>query len=212
MLGLARREFEDLCIEQLIYEQGGVLSATSARSTSALFGLVSRNSQRAISPVNECALSRDLRFPRFTAFTQFQESRARTFWIWRNGSDRRFDFTESKRRQSSWRDVEFGNSLDSLAEYYTNALVEFQPAGPIVLGGWCVGAVIALAMAQKLRARGREVGPLVAIDGAPENIKVAAMALGANVHYGVDSQSVWMVSSFRGDAHAVPAELSMEHC
>jgi thioesterase domain-containing protein len=72
-------------------------------------------------------------------------------------------------------DVEFGKSVDSIAEFYTNALVEFQPTGPFMLGGYCVGAVIALAMAEKLRARGRDVGPLIAIDGVPENIKLALM-------------------------------------
>ena len=42
-----------------------------------------------------------------------------------------------------------------------------------MIGGYCIGAVIALAMAQELRARGREVGPLVVIDGVPENTGVA---------------------------------------
>jgi len=51
--------------------------------------------------------------------------------------------------------------------------VEFQPSGPLVLGGYCLGAVIALAMAENLRARGREVGPLIAIDGVPENTGIA---------------------------------------
>jgi thioesterase domain-containing protein len=42
-----------------------------------------------------------------------------------------------------------------------------------VLGGYCIGAVIGLAIANNLRARGREVGPLVAIDGVPENTSFA---------------------------------------
>ena len=41
-----------------------------------------------------------------------------------------------------------------------------------MLGGYCVGAVIALEMAKNLRARGREVGPLLAIDGMPENVGI----------------------------------------
>ena len=51
--------------------------------------------------------------------------------------------------------------------------MQFQPAGPLVLGGYCVGAVIALEMAKILRARGRSLGPLVVIDGVPENTGVA---------------------------------------
>lgn len=66
-------------------------------------------------------------------------------------------------------DTEFGRSVECLADYYANALVKFQPSGPLLIGGYCVGAVIALAMVEKLRALGREVGPLLVIDGAPEN-------------------------------------------
>ncbi len=66
-------------------------------------------------------------------------------------------------------DAEFGKSVESLADYYADALVKFQSSGPFLLGGYCVGAVIALAMADNLRARGREVGPLFVIDGVPEN-------------------------------------------
>jgi thioesterase domain-containing protein len=70
-------------------------------------------------------------------------------------------------------DEEFGNSVDSLAQFYADALMEFQPEGAFMLGGWSVGAVIALVIANILRARGREVGPLIAIDGAPENTPYA---------------------------------------
>lgn len=70
-------------------------------------------------------------------------------------------------------DTEFGNSVDSLAEYYADALSKFQPTGPLLIGGYCVGAVIALAMVDKLGARGREVGPLLVIDGVPENTGAA---------------------------------------
>jgi thioesterase domain-containing protein len=71
-------------------------------------------------------------------------------------------------------DAAFGKTLESLAEHYVDALVESQPRGPILLGGYCVGAVIAMVMANSLRARGRVVGPIVAIDGAPENTGVAS--------------------------------------
>jgi thioesterase domain-containing protein len=69
-------------------------------------------------------------------------------------------------------DVKFGSSVESIADHYAEALVKFQPKGPFVLGGYCVGAIIALEMANNLRARGREVGPLFVIDGVPENTGV----------------------------------------
>ncbi len=56
-----------------------------------------------------------------------------------------------------------------MANLYADALEEFQPKGRLVVGGYCVGALVALEVARILRARGREVGPLIVIDGAPEN-------------------------------------------
>lgn len=81
-------------------------------------------------------------------------------------------------------DSKFGETVESIAEHYAEALVKFQPTGPFVLGGYCLGAVIALAMAEKLRARGRAVGPLVAIDGVPENTGIALRRW--NPHYWIE--------------------------
>jgi thioesterase domain-containing protein len=69
-------------------------------------------------------------------------------------------------------ETQFGESIEGLADHYIKALVKFQPEGPLMIGGYCVGAIIALDMAKKLRAMSREVGPVIAIDGAPENIAV----------------------------------------
>jgi thioesterase domain-containing protein len=63
----------------------------------------------------------------------------------------------------------FASSIEGIARHYVETLIAFQPEGKIVLGGWSVGAIIALEMAQKLRAIGRDVPLLVAIDGAPCN-------------------------------------------
>ena len=66
-------------------------------------------------------------------------------------------------------DPAFGQSVHSIAAYYADALVKHQPTGPFLLGGWSAGAIIGLEIAQNLRARGRDVAFLVAIDAAPEN-------------------------------------------
>lgn len=60
---------------------------------------------------------------------------------------------------------DFGHSIPALAAYYTDALVALQPEGPLMLGGWSVGATIALEMAQLLKARGREVALILVVDG-----------------------------------------------
>lgn len=64
---------------------------------------------------------------------------------------------------------EFASSIEAVAQRYVKEIIAFQPHGAIVLGGWSAGAIIALEMAQQLRAIGREVPLLVAFDGAPCN-------------------------------------------
>jgi thioesterase domain-containing protein len=65
--------------------------------------------------------------------------------------------------------TEFASSVESIAQYYTDALSAFQPKGPLMLGGWSAGSIIALEMAQQLIDRGRDVILLVALDGLPFN-------------------------------------------
>lgn len=72
------------------------------------------------------------------------------------------------------RNVDFGGAIENvsvpaIADYYRQALEQFQPAGPLALGGWSVGSLIAYEMARQLRARGRDVRLLVAFDMAPWN-------------------------------------------
>jgi thioesterase domain-containing protein len=63
------------------------------------------------------------------------------------------------------RNAEFVSSIESISQYYVDDLVKFQPEGNFLLGGYSTGAIIALEMAQQLRARGREVSLLVIFDG-----------------------------------------------
>jgi thioesterase domain-containing protein len=63
------------------------------------------------------------------------------------------------------RNAAFSCSIESISEYYVEALEKFQPDGNLVLGGFSAGAIIALEMAQRLRARGREISLLVVFDG-----------------------------------------------
>lgn len=63
------------------------------------------------------------------------------------------------------RDATFAASIERMSQFYVDRLNEFQPTGPLILGGHSTGAVIALEMAQQLRAQGREVSLLVVLDG-----------------------------------------------
>jgi thioesterase domain-containing protein len=63
------------------------------------------------------------------------------------------------------RNADFPRSIEAVSRCYVDRLIEFQPIGPLLLGGHSVGAVIALEMAQQLRALGREVPLLIVFDG-----------------------------------------------
>ena len=69
------------------------------------------------------------------------------------------------------RDENFGAvgevTIPAIATFYADAICAFQADGPLALGGWSVGAVLALEIARQLRARGRVVTLLVAFDLAP---------------------------------------------
>lgn len=49
------------------------------------------------------------------------------------------------------------DSIEDIAEYFANQILEFQPVGPYVLAGYCSGAAVALELAQRLVQRGAEV-------------------------------------------------------
>ena len=60
-------------------------------------------------------------------------------------------------------------NVEAIARRHVAALTGFQPEGPLAIGGFSAGAIVALEMAVLLRAAGREVPLLVALDGAPNN-------------------------------------------
>jgi thioesterase domain-containing protein len=146
---------------------------TLIRTTSALLGRASRNSERVISPINDSALDLDGQGPAFYCVHSASGVAGTDFLALASRFEPSIRFYGIQAPPKHMRDAQFGRSVESIAEHYVEALVKFQPQGPIVLGGYCVGAIIALEMAKNLRARGREVGPLLVIDGVPENTGVA---------------------------------------
>ena len=139
------------------------------RNTHALFAHASRNSTRAIVPINDCALESAPPRPAFYCVHSASGVAGTDFLDLARRLEPTIRFYGIQAPPKQMPDAAFGNSVDSIAEFYADALCKFQPTGPLLIGGYCVGAVIALAMMDKLRARGREVGPLLAIDGVPEN-------------------------------------------
>jgi thioesterase domain-containing protein len=56
--------------------------------------------------------------------------------------------------------------IEEIAAEYVAEIVAARPEGPCVLGGYSIGAVIALEVALQLRARGRDVPLLITFDAA----------------------------------------------
>lgn len=135
----------------------------------ALFARVQRNSQQVVVPINQSAVRADPSRPAFYCIHSLSGAAGTDFADMAEYFDPDVRFYGIQAPPKDMQDQRFGASLESLAEHYANALMNFQPQGPMMLGGYCVGAVIALEVAKYLRAHGREVGPLLAIDGAPEN-------------------------------------------
>ena len=79
------------------------------------------------------------------------------------GSGERFYGIQVPRRNMN---AAFAVSVAAVARHHVEALLDHQPKGPFILGGWSAGAIIALEMAQQLQALGREVPLLIALDGA----------------------------------------------
>ncbi len=54
--------------------------------------------------------------------------------------------------------------IEDMAAYYIQAVQSVQPAGPYLLGGWCMGGVIAFEMARQLHAQNQKVAMLALVE------------------------------------------------
>jgi thioesterase domain-containing protein len=137
-------------------------------ASSVLFSRASRNSSKVILPLNESAVHADDSRPKlycvhpisgaitdFVVLARLLEPEVQVFGI--------------QAPPKKMLEPDFANSIESMAQQYVEALTAFQPEGAVALAGWSVGVVIALEMAARLKAAGRKVSLLVALDGAPKN-------------------------------------------
>lgn len=60
-------------------------------------------------------------------------------------------------------------SIEEMAAAHLAALREVRPNGPYVIGGFCVGGLVAYELAQQIVASGEKVEMLLVIDWAPED-------------------------------------------
>jgi pimeloyl-ACP methyl ester carboxylesterase len=61
------------------------------------------------------------------------------------------------------------DTVEAMATDLLGLLLEIQPRGPILLGGFCNGGVVALEMARQLEIRGRKVVAVLMIDSRDRN-------------------------------------------
>jgi thioesterase domain-containing protein len=140
--------------------------------TNALFARVVRDSDLVVVPINRSASTGNAELPAFYCVHSLSGAGGTDFVDLAQLLDSTVRFYGIQAPPKQMDNDQFGNTIESLADHYVAAVLKFQPNGPFVLGGYCVGVVVALAMAKALRALGHEVGPLIAIDGVPENTGV----------------------------------------
>jgi thioesterase domain-containing protein/acyl carrier protein len=87
--------------------------------------------------------------------------------------------------------VEADSSIKSIASRYVAAMVERQPEGPFLLGGYSAGATIAFEMAQQLTALGHRVELLVLIDARSPGWRVGLNNAPAVVFNFVSNLPAW---------------------
>jgi thioesterase domain-containing protein len=147
-------------------------SNANSADSNMLFARALRSSERVLLPINEGAIQAVATRPAFYCVHSVSGAAGTDFLKLARQLDRTVNFYGLQAPPKLMQDAEFGASIEGIADHYVKALVKFQPEGPLMIGGYCIGAIIALDMAKKLVAMGREVGPVVAIDGAPENVTV----------------------------------------
>jgi amino acid adenylation domain-containing protein len=93
-------------------------------------------------------------------------------------------------------------SVRELAAQYVAAIQSVQPQGPYLLGGWSLGGVIALEMAQQLTAQGQDVTELLLIDSIIPALSASVsessqldMLAGFTLHLGLSQERITAVQA-----------------
>jgi len=120
-------------------------------------------------PINERALRKQDVSPAFYCVHDITGGALSEFAQLASHLDRTTRFFGIQAPASLMPDPDFAGSIKAIAAHYAEVLQEFQPEGPLFLGGFCAGAIIALEIAQRLQASRRNIALLVAIDAVPEN-------------------------------------------
>ena len=111
------------------------LSTALPRNTNALFAHASRNSDRTIVPINDCAVESGAPRPAFFCVHSASGVAGTDFLDLARFLEPTIRFFGIQAPPKRMPDSEFGSSVESLADFYATALNKFQPDGPLLLGG-----------------------------------------------------------------------------
>lgn len=147
---------------------GGAASQAANIELIVLFSRASRNSTRVIVPLNASALKGCGAGPAFYCVHSLTGT-VSDFIPMANLLDTRIPIFGIQAPPARIQDPTFTSSIEAIATHYVEVLTVFQPTGRIALGGWSVGATIAMEMARQLLILEREVTLLVAIEDVLTN-------------------------------------------
>ncbi|HEX3462698.1 MAG TPA: amino acid adenylation domain-containing protein [Candidatus Elarobacter sp.] len=71
-------------------------------------------------------------------------------------------------------------TIEAIADDYVRLIREVQPRGPYTLGGFCLGATVAIEIARRLRASGASVDPVLAVQPPTDVYVYAPLTAAAN--------------------------------
>jgi thioesterase domain-containing protein/acyl carrier protein len=86
-------------------------------------------------------------------------------------------------------DGRFNSTIEEMASHYVKEIISVEPDGPYFIGGYCLGGIIALEIAQQLTRLGKRVEAVILLD--TYNLSVVSLSgafLRAPVHL---LQNVW---------------------
>ncbi len=98
-------------------------------------------------------------------------------------------------------------TVEEMAQRYLRALRRLRPAGPYRLGGWSMGGLVALAMAQRLAAEGEAVEFLALIDTPPPPVEAVPLATDDELVAGFVQDLAHLLGGLGTAIAAVPEEL-----
>ena len=88
-------------------------------------------------------------------------------------------------------------SIEQMAAAHLTALRAVRPQGPYVIGGFCVGGLVAYELVQQIRAAGEEVEMLLLIDASPDDKMLRRLrSLGEKVGAGLGWKHETQLSHF----------------